>query len=119
MWLVVVVLTLLLWLVPALTLIYRRLSVHYLLTNQRFVHKSGILRRQTDRIEVIDMDDISYQQGIVERVLGVGSVQISSSDATHPQIELPGIEDVERVAALFDDARRKERVRRGLHIEAV
>jgi hypothetical protein len=32
---------------------------------------------------------------------------------------LPGIDHVNGVAALIDDARRRERVRRGLHIEQI
>ena len=118
-WPIVLCLLAAVWLYPALLLLYRRLSVYYELTNQRFIHKSGILNRKTNRIEVIDMDDVSYQQGIVEQMLGTGSIRIESSDTSHPKITLDGIDNVEHVAQLIDDARRKERVRRGLHIEAV
>ena len=107
------------WLVLGGMLAYRRLDVSYRLTSQRFVHKSGILRRTTDRIEVIDMDDVTYTQGIIERMLGVGTVRITSSDRTHPELLLKGIDEVRHVADKLDAARRKERVRRGLHIEAV
>ncbi len=100
-------------------LLYRQWSVKYLLTNQRFMHEQGIFRRVTDRIEVIDMDDIGFEQGLIERFLDVGTITITSSDRTHPEIRLPGIENVRHVAGLLDDARRTERRRRGLHIEAV
>jgi hypothetical protein len=52
-------------------------------------------------------------------VLGVGTIRITSSDRTHPQLVLRGIESVREVSGLIDSARRKERVRRGLHIESV
>ena len=107
------------WLVLALILAYRKLSVHYTLTSQRFIHKFGILKRVTDRIEVIDIDDVTYEQGIVQRVLGVGTIRISSSDRTHPELVLPGIDGVDRVADTIDDIRRSERRRRGLHIETI
>lgn len=109
----------LLWVLLGLLLAYRKLNVRYRLTNQRFVHRSGILRQVTDRIEVIDMDDITFVQGLVDRFLGVGTIKVTSSDKTHPEIYLQGIEDVQKVAGLIDNARRQERVRRGLHIEAV
>lgn len=99
--------------------IYRRLGIEYELTNQRFIHKSGILVRTTDRIEVIDIDDVTYRQGIVERALGVGTILLESSDRTHPTLILSGIDDVQRVAGLIDDVRRKERRRRGIHIEQI
>jgi uncharacterized membrane protein YdbT with pleckstrin-like domain len=107
------------WLGLLLVLLYRKLNVHYRLTNQRLIHKAGILRRVTDRIEIIDMDDISCNQNIFERLLGVGSIQVTSSDRTHPHIILRGVDNVQEVATIMDDARRQERKKRGLHIEAV
>ena len=107
------------WLYCFLLLSYRRMSVHYLLTTQRFVHESGILRRVTDRIEVIDIDDITFEQRPLERLLGTGTIRVSSSDRTHPQLELAGIEAVRDVSERFDNARRAERRRRGLHIEQI
>ena len=98
---------------------YQRINVRYLLTTQRFVHEVGVLRRVTDRIEVIDFDDITVEQGPVERLLGIGKIRITSSDRTHPEIRLPGIDNVRHVAALMDDARRDERRRRGLYVESV
>lgn len=102
-----------------LLLAYRRLSVGYELTNQRLIHHKGLLKRVIDRIELIDMDDVTVEQGIVERMLGVGKIRISSSDRTHPQLKLGGIDDVKRVADLIDDVRRTERRRRGVHIETI
>ncbi|MCA9183061.1 MAG: PH domain-containing protein [Planctomycetales bacterium] len=99
--------------------LYRRLGMHYELTTQRFVHQVGILVRRTDRIEVIDMDDISYTQGIIQRMLGVGTITITGSDRSHPQLVIYGIDRVPEIASLLDDVRREERRRRSLHIEAI
>ena len=99
--------------------LYRQLRDQYHLTSHRFVHRRGILRRVTDRLEVIDIDDISVEQSLVNRLVGVGTVRITSSDRSHPVLSLPGVDDVERLAAVFDDARRAERRRRGIHVEMV
>jgi uncharacterized membrane protein YdbT with pleckstrin-like domain len=93
--------------------------VRYLLTNQRFMHESGVLRRITNRIEVLDMDDITFEQGLVERMLGVGSIRVHSSDVSHPELFLHGIDNVAEVANLIDNTRRTERRKRGLHIESI
>ena len=100
-----------------LLLVYRKFNVHYRLTSQRFVHQRGILRRVTDRIEVIDFDDITFEQGLFARWLNVGTILIISGDPTDPKLALPGIDNVAHVAGLMDDARRAERRRRGLHID--
>ena len=109
----------LVWVALLVNLVIRKLDVHYELTNQRLIHKYGILRRTVNRIEVIDIDDILFEQGIVERLLGAGTIEIISSDKTDPTIELQGIDEVFEVAELIDEARRAERIRRGVHIESV
>ncbi|MFM7074180.1 MAG: PH domain-containing protein [Planctomycetota bacterium] len=109
----------LLWIYAIGAFVVRRLSVHYTLTNQRFLHESGLFTRTTDRIEVIDIDDVTFRQGVVERALGVGTIEIESSDRTHPRLVLAGIDNVKVVAGMIDDVRRKERRRRGIHIEQV
>ncbi|HMO85213.1 MAG TPA: PH domain-containing protein, partial [Lacipirellulaceae bacterium] len=107
------------WIGLLLRLIYLQLSVHYKLTNQRIIHEHGLLWRKQDRIETIDVDDASVQQGPVQRLLGVGAIHVTSSDRTTPSFVLGGIENARQVATQIDDARRKERRRRGLHIESV
>jgi membrane protein YdbS with pleckstrin-like domain len=118
-WLAIVGANAALWLALVARYFYLRFSRHYTLTNQRFTHMRGLLWRQTDRIETIDIDDVAFNQGPIERMFGIGTVRITSSDQSHPELSLPGIENVQTVAASIDDARRNERRRRGLYIESV
>ena len=118
-WLVVGALIVVLWLGLGLLLLYRQLSIHYFLTEQRIIHEKGLLWRSTDRIELIDVDDVTFKQGPIERLLGIGNVQVTSSDKTHPDFTIQGIANVREVADKIDDLRRMERRRRGLHIESI
>lgn len=118
-WTLAIGLIILMWLLAICLYASRRLGVHYQLTTQRFIHRVGLLTRQTDRIEVIDIDDVSFTQGPIERVMGVGTIVITSSDRSHPELTMIGIEKVAEVAGLIDDIRRKERRKRSLHIEAI
>lgn len=118
-WSIILVAIAIAWGYPLMLLVYRRLSIRYRLTTQRFFHEAGILRHVTDRIEVIDMDDITFDQTLLQRLVHVGTIQITSSDRTHPVLRVEGVENVKAVASQMDDARRVERIRRGLHIEAV
>ncbi|MFO1065834.1 MAG: PH domain-containing protein [Pirellulales bacterium] len=108
----------LLWVWALGVYLVRRLSVHYELTTQRFIHQEGIIVRKTNRIEVLDIDDVAFTQGIVQRMLGVGQIQLTSSDKSHPLLKLDGIDQVATVSNMIDDIRRDERRRRSLHIEA-
>ena len=118
-WMVAAGIAAALWLAFAGYLLYERLSIEYTLTSQRLVHKAGILRRVANRIEMIDIDDVTYEQGIIERMVGVGTIKILSSDTSHPHLTMRGIDEVQRVANIIDDTRREERRKRGLHIETV
>jgi membrane protein YdbS with pleckstrin-like domain len=108
-----------LWLVLLAQLVARRISVHYKLTNQRFFHEKGVLRRVTNRVEVIDIDDVGFEQGIIDRMMGVGRIKITSSDRTDPELWIDGIENVQQVAGLLDSARRAESLRRGVTVDRV
>jgi membrane protein YdbS with pleckstrin-like domain len=118
-WIVAAALIVLMWLALGCLLLYRKMSVDYRLTNQRFMHRAGILRRVVDRIEVIDIDDIAFEQGLIERFTGVGTIVITSSDRTHPTLTMPGIARVEQVTDAIDATRRKERAARSIHIESI
>ena len=118
-WLVAGIAVPVVWLCMGAYLLYKRLSVEYSLSTQRFVLQSGILRRITNRIEVIDIDDVTVEQGFIERMFGVGTIKILSSDVSDPKVQLPGIDDVKRIATMIDDVRREERRKRSMYIESV
>lgn len=108
-----------LWIVLAFYYLIARLSVDYTLTNQRLIHRTGILRQVTNRLEVIDIDDVTFVQGLVERMFNVGTIKLLSSDNSDPSLVLRGIDNVRMVAGLIDNARRDERRKRGLYVETV
>lgn len=110
---------LLIWAFVIVSYLYQRISLDYELTNQRLIHHHGILTRVTNRIEVIDIDDIKFTQNLLERMLGVGTIQILSTDVSDPKLIIRGIDNVKHVFAIMDDARRDERRKRGMYIETV
>jgi membrane protein YdbS with pleckstrin-like domain len=118
-WIIGIAIAFSLWVAFALYLLYQRLGVEYQLTTQRLFHRQGILARVTNRIEVIDIDDVQFTQSLVERFLGVGTIRILSTDISDPKLIMTGIDDVKNVADIIDKVRRDERRRRGLHIETV
>jgi membrane protein YdbS with pleckstrin-like domain len=95
---------------------YYKYSRMYRLTTQRVIHEKGLVFRTTDRIEVIDIDDVSFNQGPIERMLGIGTITIISSDRTSPELVIRGIDNVASVTNQMDAMRRKERLRRGVHL---
>jgi membrane protein YdbS with pleckstrin-like domain len=106
------------WIVIGVTVVHRRFGIRYRLTNQRFFIEKGIFGRVTDRIEVIDINDMEFEQSPFERMFDVGSIRLSTTDRSVPKFTLQGIEHVQEVFNLIDQARRAERNRRGLYVES-
>lgn len=118
-WLLVGLLAIALWGGLFLFYLYLRYGMSYELTSQRLIHKVGILSQTTNRIEVIDIDDVATHQTFIERLLGVGTIKILSSDTSDPTLSIRGIDEVKRIATMIDNVRRDERRRRGMYIENV
>jgi membrane protein YdbS with pleckstrin-like domain len=112
----------------ALYSVYRRMSEHYRLTTHRFVIQKGLLSRTDNRILLVDIDDITVHQGIVERMFNLGTITLRTTDETTNEespdrdalgkgiVTMDGIEDPRQVADLVDESRRAERTRRGVYM---
>lgn len=118
-WTTMAALISMIWTGLFLVAVYRKLARRYEITTQRLIHRSGIFLRQVDRIEMIDIDDVTYRQGPIQALMNVGTIQLLSSDTSHPKLMMPGISRVDKVANMIDDARRMERRKRGIHIESI
>ncbi len=98
---------------------FRKLDIGYTLTNQRLLHEKGILYRRTQRMETIDIDDLSLEQGILERLVNVGRIVIQGSDVSDRSLVLLGIDRPREVYEQIEKARRDERRKYGLHLETI
>src|SRR5438309_7865092 len=77
---------LVMWLYIGLSAMHRRVGLRYRLTNQRFFIETGILRRMSERIEVIDINDMEFVRGLFERRFRVGSIKLCASDQSMPKV---------------------------------
>jgi uncharacterized membrane protein YdbT with pleckstrin-like domain len=112
---VVAVLVLMLWLiVPVL----RWQTTRYELTTRRLRTRFGILTRHGRDIPLTRISDVSFEKGILDRLLGAGRLVVESA-GEHGQIVLRDIPQVEHVqATLFrlveDEQQRLDRDHRNL-----
>ena len=70
---------------------------------------------------LVDIDDISVEQGWVERFLNLGKITLTTSDESTREktggkgkLVMDGIENPRQVGDLIDETRRAERTRRGM-----
>lgn len=90
-------------------------AVRWILTTERLRVVRGILSRSTEEVELTRVRDVSYEQGLTQRALGIGTVTVVGSDATAPEVILHDVENPEQVKELIREAvrdqRRRNRVR--------
>ena len=119
-WTAVVIGALILFGYLGLLLAYRRIGLSYRLTTQRLLRNKGILSRTGDHLLVVNIDDVTVYQGLIERMFNVGTIVLHTKDKTtqgEPDgvLTMKGIEEPRHLADLIDEVRRTERNRRGLY----
>jgi membrane protein YdbS with pleckstrin-like domain len=68
-------------------------TTRYRLTNQRLTIESGLVSKRVDDVDLRSVQDVALAQSPLERILGVGRLEIVSSDPTRPRLTLTGIAD--------------------------
>jgi uncharacterized membrane protein YdbT with pleckstrin-like domain len=68
-------------------------SLKYTLTNQRLLVEKGIFSRALEEVDLRYVDETQFSQDFMERLLGIGSVRVASSDAINPRLVLVGLRD--------------------------
>jgi uncharacterized membrane protein YdbT with pleckstrin-like domain len=79
-------------------------NTHYKLSNQRLLIEAGWLSKSVEDIDVRTIDDTSFRQTIMERLLSIGDVTVMSSDKAEPVLTMRGIDDPRRVRELIRTA---------------
>jgi uncharacterized membrane protein YdbT with pleckstrin-like domain len=74
------------------------LSTRYRLTNQRIFIDRGILSQAIDQTELIRVDDVRVFKSFVDRVMGLGTVELLTTDSTEKKVIIEGIGEPDRVA---------------------
>ena len=67
----------------------------YTITDRRIITRRGIITRTGHDLPLNRINDVSYERDLVDRVLGCGSLVLTT--AAHDPVVLPDIPDVERV----------------------
>jgi membrane protein YdbS with pleckstrin-like domain len=66
-------------------------SVRYRITNYRIDFERGIFGKKIDTLEMWHVDDIRFDQSFLDRMLGVGNIDVVSNDQTTPRLKMNGL----------------------------
>lgn len=83
-------------------------TTHYVFTNERVILREGILARSGRDIPLGRVNDVSFQHGIVERMLGCGTLTIESA-GERGQVILPSLPNVEKTQSVLYELVEQDR----------
>ncbi|TLZ58329.1 MAG: PH domain-containing protein [Methanobacteriota archaeon] len=73
---------------------YKRASTRYEITDFRIVRKDGILRRNETIVPYRQLERVVLHQGILDRLLGIGTLVIDTGDDT---VRISSVRDPQKV----------------------
>ena len=76
----------------------------YVITSERIKIATGLLAKDYENFELVRIQDIDVNQGLGERMLGLGDIRIRGADASSPEIVLRNIPDPQGVYELLRKA---------------
>jgi uncharacterized membrane protein YdbT with pleckstrin-like domain len=90
-------------------------ATQYEITNERIRVRRGILTKRTDELELYRATDTSLIEPLSLRMVGLGTIEIRTNDATTPMLYLHAIHGARRVREDLrrhvEECREKKRVR--------
>jgi uncharacterized membrane protein YdbT with pleckstrin-like domain len=78
------------------------LTATYTITNRRLITREGLLARRGHDIPLVRISDVAFDQGVLDRMLGCGTLVISDA-STHGSVRLHDIPQVEGVQRTLTD----------------
>ncbi len=109
LWWSLLVLTLAGWAWVAVGIAYAVFSCHYRLTTQRLFVERGLLSRTIDQTELIRVDDVRIHKTVVDRLCGLGSLRVMSTDRSDTELRLDGIAQPDVIADAIREHMRRLR----------
>lgn len=89
----------------------------YAISEDRLLQSSGILNLQYEEILLYRVRDISLSRSFGQRIFGVGSITVTSSDKSRPVLVMQNVKDAAEVKELLhrqvEDMKIRRRVRFG------
>jgi membrane protein YdbS with pleckstrin-like domain len=79
----------------------RWLTSHFVVTSDRVIHRQGLIAKESMEIPLEQINDIRFTQGVFERMIGAGDIQIRSASNDGP--------------TTFEDVRNPEEVQKAIY----
>nr|WP_205862418.1 PH domain-containing protein [Planosporangium thailandense] len=85
-------------------------TTHYVFTNERVILRMGVVSRSGRDIPIGRINDVSFSHGVIERMLGCGTLTIESA-GERGQVVLTDIPHVEKIQSVLYELVEADRAR--------
>jgi uncharacterized membrane protein YdbT with pleckstrin-like domain len=82
----------------------RRIATKYLITTQRLRISKGILRKKVQETRLERVQNVNYEQGVIDRVLRVGNVDFDTAGTDDSEFRFEWVNNPEGVVRAVDQA---------------
>jgi uncharacterized membrane protein YdbT with pleckstrin-like domain len=84
-----------------------RIATTYTITNHRLHIKRGIIARKTQEARLERVQNVNTDQGVLDRILQVGTVDFDTAGTTDSDFAFRGVAQPEKVVRAVDQAQRE------------
>lgn len=84
-----------------------RIATTYTITNHRLHIKRGIIARKTQEARLERVQNVNTDQGVLDRILQVGTVDFDTAGTTDSDFSFRGVAQPEKVVSAVDRAQRE------------
>jgi len=93
-------------------------SIYYEVTRDRIEWSRGIFDRQVDNIDMFRVIDLKLRRSLIESILGIGTVRLTTKDDSDPQFDFVKVGDCRYLYDVIKKAGLEaDRVRNVIHME--
>ncbi len=88
---------------------------NYSISEDRLFVTTGFLNKNYEEVLLYRIKDIKVKQTLGQRILGLGSILLVSSDASLPNLEIKNIKRVLEVKEMIHQLCEKQKIARRMH----
>ena len=88
----------------------------YILTSEKLLIKTGFLNTKEEEIKLYRILDFTVRRTLIQRIFGVGEIELHTADSSTPVFVMQGVKNVETVKELMSQKVEEIRLNRKVGI---
>jgi uncharacterized membrane protein YdbT with pleckstrin-like domain len=96
---------------------FRRAALQFTLTSQRLEIARGLVAKRRESLDLFRIRDVVLEQGFIQRLRGLGTITLFSTDQVEPTLVIPSIANAQSTYELLRDAASRARQQRVVQVD--